>query len=150
MIPLHTLEKYSLSIGLVSLLMIGLSMAMALVYGAVPISLTQLLDTLLAQADAQTHLILLDLRLPRILLALCIGALLALCGTVSQGLFRNPLADPSLIGVSAGASAGAAAVIVLLDHVQWTLAGLSLVSLGAFAGGLLTVVLVYRMALVKK
>lgn len=87
-----------------------------------------------------------QLRIPRALLAAGIGLLLAVCGTATQGLFRNPLADPSLIGVSAGAAAGASIVIVLLNHLQWTLFGLSLVSLGAFTGGMLVVLFVYRLA----
>src|SRR5690606_35917879 len=94
----------------------------------------------------QTQLILSHLRLPRALLAALVGGLLAICGTATQGLFRNSLADPSLIGVSAGAAAGASAVIVVLNDVQWSLWGLSLVSLGAFAGGLLVVLFVYRLA----
>lgn len=49
-----------------------------------------------------------QVRLPRTLLAIAIGGILAICGTVMQGLFRNPLADPGIIGVSAGASLGAA------------------------------------------
>ncbi len=53
------------------------------------------------------------IRLPRVLMSLLVGASLALCGTAMQGLFRNPLADPSLIGVSAGAALAAALVIVL-------------------------------------
>jgi iron complex transport system permease protein len=66
-----------------------------------------------------------------------------------QGLFRNPLADPSLIGVSSGASAGASCVIVL-GGGSWLaggqLLGLSMVAFGAFAGGFLAVILVYRLA----
>ncbi|MBT8138896.1 MAG: iron ABC transporter permease [Gammaproteobacteria bacterium] len=98
-----------------------------------------------------------QLRLPRVLLAACVGALLALGGAIMQGLFRNPLADPSLIGVTAGSIAGASAVIVLgdatgltfnagNDTAQHVLATLPLVSLGAFAGGLVAAWLVYRLA----
>ena len=94
------------------------------------------------------HTIVFDIRLPRILLALCIGAILALSGAVMQGLFRNPLADPSLIGVSSGASVGASLAIVfaggLLQANAWM--GLSVVAFGAFAGGLLATLLVYRLA----
>lgn len=53
------------------------------------------------------------IRLPRLLLAMLVGAVLAVSGAAMQGLFRNPLADPALIGVSSGASLGAVAVIVL-------------------------------------
>ena len=122
------------------------SMAVSLAFGAVIFSPAQLWAWLGGSADPQSQLILGELRLPRTLLAAVVGALLAVCGTATQGLFRNSLADPSLIGVSAGAAAGASAVIVLLDHVQWSLWGLSLVSLGAFAGGLLVVLFVYRLA----
>jgi iron complex transport system permease protein len=130
----------------VVLLTLVASLAMALAFGAVPFSLRDLAAWLTGSADAQTQLILTHLRLPRALLAAVVGALLAVCGTATQGLFRNALADPSLIGVSAGAAAGASGVIVLLDHVQWSLWGLSLVSLGAFSGGLLVVLFVYRLA----
>jgi iron complex transport system permease protein len=100
-------------------------------------------------ASSQDGLILFSIRLPRVLLAGLVGVCLAVCGTAMQGLFRNPLADPSLIGVSSGASAGASLMIVmgggaLLQGGQF--AGLSVVALGAFAGGFLAVILVYRLA----
>ena len=56
---------------------------------------------------------LIDIRLPRTLLAMFVGASLALSGAMMQGLFRNPLADPGLIGVSSGAALAAVATIVL-------------------------------------
>lgn len=100
----------------------------------------------------QADLIIEKIRLPRTLLALLIGATLASCGTITQGLFRNPLADPSLIGVSAGASIGATLMIVL--GTQWfvwgdisqTNIGISIVSVGAFISSLITVILVYRLS----
>lgn len=122
------------------------SLAVSLCFGALTFTPADLWAWLTGSADAQTQLILSHLRLPRALLAALVGGLLAICGTATQGLFRNSLADPSLIGVSAGAAAGASAVIVLLNDVQWSLWGLSLVSLGAFAGGLLVVLFVYRLA----
>ena len=99
--------------------------------------------------STQEGLILFAIRLPRVLLAALVGVCLAVCGTAMQGLFRNPLADPSLIGVSSGASAGASLMIVLgggalLQGGQF--AGLSLVAVGAFVGGFLAVLLVYRLA----
>ncbi|MGI5352016.1 FecCD family ABC transporter permease [Streptomyces sp. CA-250714] len=83
--------------------------------------------------------IVLDVRLPRVLLAAVVGAGLALVGAVLQALVRNPLADPYLLGISSGASTGAVLVIVL---------GIGAVSmqLGAFAGALLALVVVYAMA----
>lgn len=90
-----------------------------------------------------------SIRLPRALLAAAVGAILAICGAILQGLFRNPLADPSLIGVTAGASVGASLMIVFgasFGQFLGSAAGMSLVSLGAFFGGLATVWLVYRVA----
>lgn len=95
---------------------------------------------------AQIHLILVEIRLPRILLAILVGAVLASTGAVMQGLFRNPLADPSLIGVSSGASVGASLMIVVAGGFVETgaLMGLSLVAVGAFVGGFAATLLVYR------
>ena len=132
-------------------------MLIALMMGPVVISPAGLMRALLEPWGAtgsggglsQEGLILFSIRLPRVLLAGLVGVCLAVCGTAMQGLFRNPLADPSLIGVSSGASAGASLMIVmgggaLLQGGQFT--GLSVVALGAFAGGFLAVILVYRLA----
>jgi iron complex transport system permease protein len=101
-----------------------------------------------ADAGGSAALILFELRLPRIVLAAAVGAVLASSGAVMQGLFRNPLADPSLIGVSSGASVGAALVIVAAGPLleQSAQGALSLVAAGAFAGGFLASLLVYRLA----
>lgn len=97
--------------------------------------------------------IIFELRLPRVLAAMLVGAGLASAGTVFQALLRNPMADPYLIGTAAGASLGAVAGIllpVLLPSIGLA-AGLSWLGLGtvqllAFVGGLLTVLLVYAVA----
>jgi len=122
--------------------------------GTVSISMAEAfsaaVDRLFSSADSigQTQVILFDIRLPRILLALLVGAILASTGAVMQGLFRNPLADPSLIGVSGGASVGASLMIVLASGAveSGLLMGLSLVALGAFVGGFAATILVYRLA----
>ena len=96
---------------------------------------------------SQIQSIIMDIRLPRLILALLVGAVLAILGAVMQGLFRNPLADPSLIGVSGGASVGASIVIVAAGGAMLSpLAGLSMVALGAFIGGVITTLVVYRVA----
>ncbi|MBT8116005.1 MAG: iron ABC transporter permease [Arenicella sp.] len=121
----------------------------AVVFGAVELPWSATARSLLGlESDSRTTMIVLEIRLPRALMAAFIGALLAICGAVTQGLFRNPLADPSLIGVTAGATTGAAMVIFFASSFTSLqgLAGLSLVSLGAFAGGALTVLFVYRLA----
>lgn len=103
----------------------------------------------------QNVLIVESIRLPRVCLAALIGMLLASCGAVLQGLFRNPLADPTLIGVSAGASAGASLAIVfgssqVLGEFSLTSQFLSntlpVTAFGAFIGGLITSILVYKLA----
>jgi iron complex transport system permease protein len=90
-----------------------------------------------------TEVILFQLRLPRVLLAGLVGASLAAAGAVFQALFRNPLADPAIIGVSSGAALGAIAVI--LGGGSAALAGLG-VPAAAFVGAVLTAFLVYRLA----
>ncbi|MCT2533229.1 iron ABC transporter permease [SAR92 clade bacterium H231] len=117
--------------------------------GTVDISLLDGLAALTGGSiNSQTHTILIDIRLPRILLAITVGAVLASTGAVMQGLFRNPLADPSLIGVSSGASVGASLMIVTAGGFikSGALLGLSLVAVGAFVGGFAATLLVYRLA----
>ncbi|PBB85950.1 MULTISPECIES: iron ABC transporter permease [unclassified Mesorhizobium] len=98
---------------------------------------------------ARDQLIVYDIRLPRILLGVLIGAALAVSGAVMQGLFRNPLADPGLIGVSAGSSLGAVAIIVLgttwFAPVTMALGTLAL-PLAAFLGGMTVTLLLYAVA----
>lgn len=121
----------------------------SLTLGTVDISLADGLNAIIGNSSsAQINTILFDIRLPRILLAISVGAVLASTGAVMQGLFRNPLADPSLIGVSSGASVGASLMIVTTGgFIQvGALMGLSLVALGAFLGGFAATLLVYRLA----
>jgi iron complex transport system permease protein len=95
----------------------------------------------------QAELILGQIRAPRTLLGLAVGAVLALSGVAMQGLFRNPLADPGLVGVSSGAALGAAIAIV----TGASLGGLPevfapyVLSIFAFAGGLTVTGIVYRL-----
>ncbi len=125
-------------------------MALSLASGAVSLSLSDvvqgLTDTLLGETANQHALIIGQIRLPRVLLAAVMGATLGISGAAMQGLFRNPLADPSLIGVTAGASLGAALVIVTGGGLLQGYIGLTLVSAGAFAGGVIAVLFVYRLA----
>lgn len=88
--------------------------------------------------------IVMDLRLPRVITAVCVGAGLAVAGTTLQGLLRNPLADPYVLGSSSGAALGAA--IALLIPVRVALVGLGLLHALAFLGSLLAVTLVYRLS----
>ncbi|MET2898418.1 iron ABC transporter permease [Vibrio rotiferianus] len=99
-------------------------------------------------SDLAPHiqLVINEIRLPRTILCMFIGAILAICGVVMQGLFRNPLAEPGIIGVSAGAALGGAfAIVVFADFSQNypTLMNLAALPFFAFLGGAITTVLVY-------
>ncbi len=121
--------------------------------GAVRIEPLRVIAILLGQAsdgitEAQ-RVVVLNVRLPRVLLALLAGAGLALAGVMMQALFRNPLADPALIGVSAGAALGAVGVIVLgatlLQGLTRAL-GVWTLPVGAFVGALVSVTVVFRLS----
>jgi iron complex transport system permease protein len=96
--------------------------------------------------SAATETIIVNIRLPRVVLAGVVGAALGVAGAAYQGLFRNPLADPYLIGVAQGAALGAVVGFLL----PWSVAGFSLIPTLAFLGGLLTVAVVYAIARVGK
>lgn len=85
-----------------------------------------------------------DLRLPRVMLAATVGASLALSGATYQGLFRNPLADPFLIGVASGAGLGAS--IVLVSGVTTEYWGVSVLPIAAFVGAITAVAIAYTIA----
>ena len=94
-------------------------------------------------------LIVWQIRMPRVLLGALIGASLAVAGAVLQGLFRNPLADPGLVGVSSGAALGAVTVIVLGPGVLapvFLLVGFAALPIAAFTGGLIATIILYVIA----
>ncbi|MCZ8376075.1 MAG: iron chelate uptake ABC transporter family permease subunit [Beijerinckiaceae bacterium] len=99
--------------------------------------------------DTREALILANIRLPRTLLAMLVGAALAVSGAILQGLFRNPLADPGLIGVSAGAALAAGITIVFGETLLAPAFGrmpYAILPLGAFLGGLGSTLVLYRIA----
>lgn len=94
-----------------------------------------------------------EIRLPRVVMAMLIGSALAVSGAAMQGMFKNPLATPSLIGVTSGASLFAAIAIVLGSFIRQILPEFLhslLISLMAFFGAILTMVFVYRMSTVQR
>ncbi len=93
--------------------------------------------------------VIIHLRLPRLILGILVGAGLAMAGTVMQSLFRNPMADPGLLGVSSGAALGAVSFIVLGVSMMpglFATWGSWLLSAAAFSGSLISLLLVYRLA----
>ena len=95
------------------------------------------------------RVVLFDIRLPRLVTGMLVGAALAVSGAVMQGLFRNPLADPGIVGVGAGAGLGAVLAIVLgglLPAWAAAMAGMHLVPIAAFLGGWASTLILYRVA----
>ncbi|WP_254596605.1 FecCD family ABC transporter permease [Achromobacter aegrifaciens] len=117
-----------------------LAVVAATANGAVAIPLRELPSLLWGAPTPETALwrnVLIDIRLPRVLFALVAGAGLAVSGAAMQALFRNPLAEPGLIGISAGGALGAVAAIVLTSGGFWITAP------AAFAGSLLATLCAY-------
>jgi iron complex transport system permease protein len=102
--------------------------------GSVAVPLADVIPALLGSADAKTSAIVVDIRMPRTLLAVLVGAGISASGAAIQGLFRNPLADPALIGVSAGAALFAALFVLIGGSAGFGLIGLAG---SAFVGGLI-------------
>jgi len=95
------------------------------------------------------RVVLFDIRMPRMVMGVLVGASLAVSGAVMQGLFRNPLADPGLVGVSAGAGLGAITGIVLGGYLPLALSqffGYYLVPFAAFIGGWASTMVLYRVS----
>jgi iron complex transport system permease protein len=112
----------------------------SLTVGDYDLSPLDVLQTLLARGDSGAEFVVLDLRLPRLLLALLVGVAFAVAGGLFQAALRNPLASPDIIGISQGASVGAVLALLALD-----VAGL-LVPAFALAGATVTGVVLYAVA----
>ena len=156
-IPVSTVKRSRLLLpllGLVLTLAVLLSLGTGTA-GLPPGRILQALPELLglpsgSALDPVQSMVLREIRLPRTLLAILVGGSLAASGAVMQGLFRNPLADPGLLGVSAGAALGAVAVIVLGGSaLPRLLSGWAALPLAAFGGSLAATVLVYRLGRVQ-
>lgn len=115
-------------------------MLLALTIGSADYSLRQILDVVLYDGQEPVRVVVYNLRLPRLLLAVAVGACLAVAGALLQAVMRNPLADPGIIGVSAGAATAATTVLLLYPAM------LSAVPLFAFGGASLACVLIYVLA----
>lgn len=149
-LPVQRRVRPRLATGVLLVLLAAVSL-LSLGTGAAGLSPARLVEALSGQVpltDAEA-LILTGIRLPRLAMGIVVGAALAVAGALMQGLFRNPLADPGVIGVTAGAGLGAVAAIVLggmlpVGLAAW--AGAQLVPFAAFLGGLATTLLLARVA----
>lgn len=101
------------------------------------------------EISARDHIVLWQIRMPRLIMGCLVGAALAVTGALMQSLFRNPLADPGLVGVSAGAGLGVIVVIVLsaaLPPILSEVLGVYLLPAAAFFGGWVSTLILYRVA----
>jgi iron complex transport system permease protein len=132
-----------------TLILVGLVVALFLSFvaclsiGAVDIPFEKVFSILLGQGSGSDQFIIFNLRMPRILLASIVGASLAIAGATMQGLFRNPMASPSVIGISSGAAFGAALAIVL--GVSWVSGPFAIPAM-AFVFAFITLFLVYAIS----
>ena len=117
----------------------------ALLTGSAALSATDVWAALTGTADAATHFIVCEARLPQALTAVLAGAGLAVAGLLMQTVFANPLADPSLLGVNSGAGLGVAVAMLLLGGTlvagEFSLSGFMLTVAAAFAGSALVILL---------
>ncbi len=135
------INKNQISILVITLLMTVLSLFIAASIGSFNISI---FDYVLSTSTSLENKVLEQIRMPRVLLAGLVGASLGISGASLQGLFRNPLADPGLIGVSAGAALGAAIVIVLgSSFIPDYIFGPFILPLSAIMGAALVIYLLY-------
>jgi len=120
---------------------LAVSLLLAIALGAVRLAPGVVIDGLLDRGDHVSRQIVWNIRLPRVLLAALVGANLALAGALLQGITRNPLADPHILGFSAGAGLGAVAVLVWLPGTP-----VQLIAPAAFLGSLGSASVVYLLA----
>ncbi|MBE9213597.1 iron ABC transporter permease [Plectonema cf. radiosum LEGE 06105] len=127
-------SRLILAVAILSIALI-LTLALSISQGAVAMSLSDIWQALLHKGDPLKQTILWDLRMPRILASMLVGAALGMSGALLQGMLRNSLADPFILGISAGAGLVAIAMIVLQIWTAW-------IPLAAWAGAILTAIIV--------
>jgi iron complex transport system permease protein len=145
-----TVERLLLRCGILAVILFVV-VVIALKLGAVPVSLyglaRDLISVILGRRSAISSdygMIVIDIRLPRILLGIIVGASLSVAGTSFQALLRNPLADPYVLGVSSGASLGAILSLLLVPHLALPAEIAALITpVGAFVGAAATIAAVY-------
>ncbi|MGS2777109.1 FecCD family ABC transporter permease [Robertmurraya sp. GLU-23] len=130
---------------IIALLLFILTFSMAMVFGAADTTFKDVWLALLSNQTSEKILILQEIRLPREIAAIVVGAALAVSGAIMQGMTRNPLADPGLLGLTAGANAGLAIIIALLPSANYY--G---IMLACFIGAAIGALLVFGISAVKK
>lgn len=147
------MTKIKKSAIVIFLILLIISMALNLTIGAFGISTNEILNTLFKPEENKIYYqVIMDIRLPRIILAVLVGIAFGISGAMMQTLFKNPLADPGLIGVSAGASAGVVIFMLFGNFLPNFLYDgfLSYLSLpfSAFLGAIITIFIIYKLSTV--
>ena len=128
------------TVWLILLIALVLLSLVAINVGSAGYSIPQILSALFSPEKSTVKVVVVNLRLPRLILALLIGASLSASGAILQSVMRNPLADPGTIGVSAGAGTAATTILLLFPHLT------NAVPIFAFGGAALACFLIYTMA----
>lgn len=108
--------------------------------GAVNISIKEIIDTILFNHETSNYQIIQNVRLPRTIVASCVGTCFALSGCILQGIMRNPLAGPNIIGVSSGAGLASLIILIIFPNYYY------LAPASAFVGALLATLFIYSLA----
>ena len=135
-------RKRRLTLALLPILLIIVSIA-SLMIGQVSFTVPEVFQGLFSQEDTMARRIVWEIRLPRILIAIIVGACLAISGTILQGVMQNPLADPGVIGITSGA--GIMAVLVMVVFPGYIL----YLPVAAFAGAFAAAMIVYTLSVKK-
>ncbi len=137
---LRTSTGYRISIIIILLIILFSAVMLSILFGATPMNAAEVFRHLFLENESAKHSILIKLRLPRVLTAALVGCSLALSGCLLQGIMRNPLASPNIIGVSSGAGFFAILIFILFPGYY------HLVTPAAFTGALGTTLVVYSLA----
>ncbi|HWR61008.1 MAG TPA: iron ABC transporter permease [Clostridia bacterium] len=140
-------NEKNLTVLIVLIILLIASLLFSASIGAVKISAAEIMDILINRTDTVNASILMDIRLPRVLLAAVLGAGLAAVGGVMQSIFKNPLVDSYTLGMSSGAALGA--VISIITGINVSIMGIDTTGVFAFAGAVLTLFFVYSLAYTK-
>lgn len=130
-------DKIKVLIILISLILLGFLIVFTIGVGSVNISINEIIQTFLGNGNEINQSIIMDMRLPRIIIAVFVGASLSISGALLQSVMKNPLADPGITGVSSGASLAAIVVMLYLPHLHGSLPFI------AFLGAIVSCVMVF-------
>ncbi len=125
---------------LILIILLAISALISVAVGSAGYSLSEIIKAVFSSETSATKTIVINLRMPRVIIAVLVGASLSAAGALLQSVMKNPLADPGTIGVSAGAGTAATTILLLFPHMT------SAVPLFAFGGACLACCLIYTMA----